>query len=419
MKFSLNFGPLRATLFLFLILTTLAILYTTYQNTQSAKVMADQALESTGSALASTLEAELRSGDTLAADHVRRILSDRIIAYALVADREGLTVFHTNSGLIGMRLKVPGMEEWLKSGQAYGRRVILGTGLPAYEFNYPLHLQDGRVELLRFVLHTQQADQIMARAKRMWGTVGLVLLVLWTIGILFERLLVRQLQLQQAFQKREQLAAIGQMTATLAHETRNALGGIKGYTQWVDEKIEPGDPKKTGLAMALKGIGRIESLVEDLLRFARTETYNLQSLLLEKILNEVIQTEFLWNRQIIQIRVKKGLTVMADGDKLHQILSNGLRNALQAMEKDPQINLVAESQGKWTLICIEDKGPGLTDAEKEKLFTPFYTTKTTGTGLGLAYSRKVIEGMGGTITLENRSDGEGAVLTVKLPRGER
>jgi signal transduction histidine kinase len=199
------------------------------------------------------VEAELRSGDTLATDHVRRILSVRVIAYALVADKEGQILFHTNPGLIGVGLRESGLGNWLQAGQAYGRRITLGTGLPAYEFNYPLHLQDGRAELLRFVLHAFQADQIMARAKRMWGTVGLVLLVLWTIGILFERLLVRQLRLQEAFQKREQLAVIGQMTATLTHETRNALGGIKGYTQWVDEKIEPGDPKKSGLAMALKG----------------------------------------------------------------------------------------------------------------------------------------------------------------------
>jgi two-component system, NtrC family, sensor histidine kinase HydH len=419
MKFPLRFGSLRAALFLFLILASSAILYTTYQNTQAAEVMADQALESTGSALASTVEAELRSGDTLATDHVRRILSDRVIAYALVADKEGLILFHTNPSLIGRRLKEPGLGNWLQAGQAYGRRIILGTGLPAYEFNYPLHLRDGQVEFLRFVLHTFQADQIMARAKRMWGTVGLVLLVLWTIGILFRRLLVRQFRLQEAFQKREQLAAIGQMTATLAHETRNALGGIKGYTQWVDEKIEPSDPKKTGLAMVLKGIGRIESLVEDLLRFARREIYNVESMPADKIIADLIQSEFFKERQIIQTQVETGLKIMADKEKIHQVLSNGLRNAFQAMEKDPQVSIRAESKGKWAIIRIEDRGLGLSKEESAKIFTPFYTTKTTGTGLGLAYSRKVIEGMGGTIALEDRAEGKGAILSVKLPKAER
>jgi signal transduction histidine kinase len=259
----------------------------------------------------------------------------------------------------------------------------------------------------------------MARAKRMWGTVGLVLMVLWTIGILFERLLVRQLRLQEDFQKREQLAVIGQMTATLAHETRNALGGIKGYTQWVDEKIEPGDPKKSGLDMALKGIGRIESLVEDLLRFARTETYQIESLPVDKIIRDVIQSEFFQEQKIIQTQVEGGLTIMADKDKIHQVLSNGLRNAFQAMEKDPQVTIRAESKGKWTVIRIKDRGPGFSEEERAKIFTPFYTTKTTGTGLGLAYSRKVIEGMGGAITLENRAEGKGVVLSIKLSRAER
>jgi two-component system, NtrC family, sensor histidine kinase HydH len=410
---------LRTALFIFLGLSSFAILYTTYQNTRSAQAMADQALESTGLALASTVEAELRSGDTLSTNHVRRIFFDRVIAYALVADKNGLILFHTNSGLIGSHLREKGLGDWLQTGQAYGRRVTLRTGLPAFEFNYLLHLQDGRAELLRLALHTLPADQMISKAKRMWWTVGLVLSILWTVGILFERLTARQFRLQEALQKRNQLALIGQMTAVLAHEIRNALGSIKGYTQWVDEKMDRSDPTKSGVAFILKGTERIESLVNELLLYSREETYHLESLWIDRIIQEVIGSEIIPQGKPIETVIEPGIKVFADQEKVYRVLLNGIQNALQAMEENPILRIKAESKGRWAEIRIEDEGPGVLEEALPRIFTPFYTTKTTGTGLGLAYSRKVVEGMGGTIDLYNREGGNGAVLMIKLPKTER
>lgn len=381
--------------------------------------MADQVLEGTGLALASTVEAELRSGDSLSTNHVRRIFSDRLIAYALVADKNGSILFHTNPGLIGSPLNERGLGNWLQTGQTYGHRIMLRTGLPAFAFNYLLHLPDGRAELLRLVLHTFPADQMITKAKRMWWTVGLVLSILWTVGILFERLSARQLRLQEDFQKREQLAVIGQMTAVLAHEIRNALGGIKGYTQWVDEKLGTQDPKRTGLAFVLKGVKRIESLVEDLLLYSRKETYHPEPLLIDRVLQEVLHTEFIPDVKAIETDMEPGIIIMADREKVHRVLLNGIQNAFQSMEENPSLRIKTESKGKWAVIYIEDTGRGILKEDLSRIFTPFYSTKTTGTGLGLAYSKKVIEGMGGLINLYNREGGNGAVLMIKLPKAKR
>ena len=410
---------LKAALFLFLVLSSIAILVTTFQNTRAAQNMVDQALESTALALASTVEAELRSGDSLAANHVRRVFSDRVIAYALVADKKGLILFHTNSVLTGTQLGEPGLGHWLQTGQAYGRRITLRTGLPAFEFNYLLHLPDGRAELLRLVLHTFPADQIIFRAQKMWWTVGLVLLILWTIGILFERMFTRHLSLQKKHQQREQLALIGQMTAVLSHEIRNALGSIKGYTQWILEKMEGSDPNKTGLALVLKGTERIESLVNDLLLYSREEVYHLEPLAVDQVIQEVIASEILLRETGIETLIEPGNKIFADKDKLYRVLLNGIQNALQAMGENPSLRIQVESKGKWTEIRLEDSGTGTAEEELSRLFTPFYTTKTTGTGLGLAYSKKVVEGMGGEIDLLNRERGKGAVLIIRLPKAER
>lgn len=410
---------LRAALFFFLLLSSSAILYTTYQNTRSAHDMADQALESTGLALASTVEAELRSGDSLSTDHVRRIFSDRVIAYALVADKKGLILFHTNPDLTGSDLQEPGLENWLQAGQAYGRRVTLRTGLPAYEFNYPLHLPDGRAELLRLVLHSFTADQIVFKSRGMWWTVGLVLLILWTIGILFDQAVSRQIRLQQELQHKKQLALIGQMTAVLAHEIRNALGSIKGYTQWIDEKMDHSDPQKSGLAFILKGVQRIETLVEDLLLYSRQETVRLEPLSVDRIIQEVLTSEMMPEGKKIAIDIEPGIKILTDKEKIHRVLLNGMRNAFQSMEEGQDLRISAKSKGNWVELRLEDAGRGISEQEIPRLFTPFHTTKTTGTGLGLAYSKKVIEEMDGTIDLFNRENGKGAVLVIKLPKAER
>ncbi|OGP49812.1 MAG: hypothetical protein A2Y79_02365 [Deltaproteobacteria bacterium RBG_13_43_22] len=416
---SFRFTVLRVALFLFLLLSSASILYTTAQNTRSARELSDQAMEGTALTLASTVEAELRSGDQLATQHVRRIFSDRVVAYALVSDKKGGIQFHTNPGLIETQLKEEKLDQWLQSGKAYGRRITLRTGLPAFEFNYPLHLPDGRSELLRIVLHTYPADQIVSKAQRMWWTVGLVLLILWAIGILFDRMFARQLRLQKKLQRSEQLALIGQMTAVLAHEIRNALGSIKGYTQWINEKMESSDPIKTGLSFVLKGIERIESLVRDLLIFSREETYRLEPLAVDPIIQEVINSEIFQGEKKIETTIEPGIQVFADKEKVHRILLNGIQNALQVMEGGRDLQIKADSKGKWVEIRIEDSGPGIPEEECSRLFTPFHTTKTTGTGLGLAYSKKVIEGMGGEISLFNHPEHTGAVLKIKLPKTAR
>jgi two-component system sensor histidine kinase HydH len=252
----------------------------------------------------------------------------------------------------------------------------------------------------------------------MWWMVSLLLVLLWIIGLLLERMFSRQARLAGELEKKEKMALIGQMTAVLAHEIRNALGGIKGYTQWVAEKMEPTDHRKNGLSFALQGAERIETLVNDLLHFSREETYTLEEGLLEPLIQEVIALDVPHWGGRIQLEVEKGTMVKGDRDKIKRVLANGLQNALQAMGEEGRLRIVGRPDGRWVEIRLEDTGPGISPESQPKLFTPFYTTKASGTGLGLAYSKKVIEGMGGTITLRNLTEGPGASLNLRLPRAE-
>jgi signal transduction histidine kinase len=204
------------------------------------------------------------------------------------------------------------------------------------------------------------------------------------------------------------------MTATLAHEIRNALGSVKGYTQWVDEKVEEEDPRKKALGIVLRGTERIESLVNDLLLFSREESYSVEPVDPIPLLKETVAAEASGWAGEVEVKAVPGMRALADPDKLRRVLLNGVRNAIQAMEGGGVLKITARPEGHWLVIRIEDSGPGIPASELPRLFSPFHTTKTDGTGLGLAYSKKVIEGMKGEIVLSNREEG-GAVLAIRLP----
>ena len=249
----------------------------------------------------------------------------------------------------------------------------------------------------------------------MWWIVGAVLVLLWAVGIALDRLSARHLRLQALVERRERLALIGQMTATLSHEIRNALGSIKGYAQWVDERVETADPKKKGLAAVLQGTMRIESLVNYLLLFSREETYSVQPVDAGILIREAMAGEASGWKGEFELDPGEGPVVLADPEKLRRVLANGIRNAIQSMGDRGHLRIVARAEDRWVEIRIEDSGPGIPESEMPRLFTPFHTTKADGTGLGLAYSKKTMEGMNGEIDLANRQETAGAVLTILLP----
>jgi signal transduction histidine kinase len=338
------------------------------------------------------------------------------VAYALIANEKGKILFHTNPRRIGSILTAEERGTFGVTQKASGRRIILGTGVPAYEFNYPLHLAEGAKEWLRIILNTTSADRIVSDARRIWWIGSSVLLLLWIVGILFERVLTRFIKLREELDRKRHLAMIGQMTALLAHEIRNALGSIKGYAQLLDEKLDHTDPKKTAVASVLKGTARIEFLVQELLQFSRDESYKFERIAVIPLLKDAIESVvFGWNGTW-KLEETPSAFVNADEEKLRRVFINGVQNAVQAMGINGSLLFSVHHTGRWVQVKIEDSGPGISAKQKSLLFTPFYTTKTDGTGLGLAYSRKVIEGMKGKIDLDNRDQGQGAVLTIYIPK---
>lgn len=409
--------PTLFTLGLFSLLAffSFALIYTTYQNTLTARSLALKSLESTALALSTAAENVLRKAGTAGEAEIREILSDRVVAYALIARKDGTILFHTNPRMAGTELPKQEIERWLASGIVSSRRITLGTGLPAYEFNFTLHRPGGVEELLRLILHTSQADLIVAGANRMWWLVGAMIVAFWTVGILFKIMAMRYMALQAEREKQERLTLIGQMTAVLAHEIRNALVSIKGYAQWAAEKISNSEPSKTAISAILQGTDRIENLVSELLLYSKEETYQIENIDMAQFVDEVDRSSLVGWQGRIEREVEPGIFVRADREKLRRTLVNGTRNAVEAMGDNGTLRISVSAEGRLGVLRIEDTGSGISEEDVPCLFTPFHTTKTEGTGLGLAYAKKVVEGMGGRIDLVNRKNKQGAVLSIKLP----
>jgi len=404
----------RPFLFILLAVASIAIAFSTWQNIRSVQALADHALSSTALSLAFSAEEVFRGHDSTGMDPIREVFADRVVAYALIADRDGTVLFHTNPRLTGSTLAGVEFDDRGLPQSGTGRRITLQTGLPAYEFDYILHTKKGDARLLRIVLHTIAADRIVNKARKRWLPVITVLALLWTMGGLFYVTLSRSLRLQRDLQQREQMALIGQMTSVLAHEIRNALGSIKGYTQWVHEKMGPEDPKRGGLEKTLAGIGRIETLVQELLLYSREEEYKKETVDISSLIKTTIELIPSWNGRI-EAHINGRMAANTDSEKTRRVLINCIQNAMEAMDMNGTIDITAEKKGPLIRIDVEDTGPGISEDDLGRVFSPFFTTKTTGTGLGLAYSKKIVEGLGGSMEIGNRTQGRGARVIISLP----
>jgi signal transduction histidine kinase len=224
----------------------------------------------------------------------------------------------------------------------------------------------------------------------------------------------------------ERLASIGELAASVAHEIKNPLAGISGAVQVLADDFPPDDPRRQVTDQILKQSERMDKTIRDLLNYA-------QPLKSEPSLVDV--NEILGRAAFIAIpnparsavRVQREIAAglprtMADGKHLEQAFLNLILNAVQAMPRGGDLTLRTllreepEGEGTRPVIVVEvaDTGGGIPEEIREKIFSPFYTTRTQGTGLGLSITRKIIEQGGGTVSFTSEP-GKGTTFRVRVP----
>lgn len=226
--------------------------------------------------------------------------------------------------------------------------------------------------------------------------------------------------LREQLRQMDRLAALGEMAATVAHEIRNPLGGIRGFASLLAQDIPEPDPRNRLVNKILTGTHTLDKVVTGLLEYTRPVELSLRPVgCLEILQGALSYLEYDKNKTPVHLSVSPGCRILADPDKLRQVFLNILINAIQSIENSGEITVDAETEETIIHIHFRDTGTGLSEEQQEKMFSPFYTTREKGTGLGLAVCAKIVEGHGGRICAKNATDdAHGAVITVTLPRSE-
>jgi PAS domain S-box-containing protein len=227
--------------------------------------------------------------------------------------------------------------------------------------------------------------------------------------------------LQKQIRWKENLAALGEMSAGIAHEFKNSLATISGYAQMIRSESKPGETRESAEKI-LDQTRALTHVVTEFLKFAKPleicyETVSMDTLvgkLVEELRESMPQCSFAREGAFLELPGDEALLRQA----LLNLSRNGAESAATSGGKPAQVSIsgTQEELGgrKWQRICVADNGPGIPERDLQKIFLPFYTTKSEGTGLGLAVVQKVALQHGGSIEARNRAGG-GAEFLLWLP----
>jgi len=402
--------PTFLVLGMVILVSSLAAVSMAYLSLKNAEDLADQALENLGRSLSGAVEYALPTELSLLPESrelLDRVLADELVAFARVTDGKGLILYHSNPDLEGQIAETGTMDSRDASS-----RTTLGTGERVFEYRSTLRADPP----LRFqvFLRTVKADRIVKRARVLFITVILVVTLLWVFGVVALWSFIRRRRMEVELQEKQHLAYLGQMSAVLAHELRNALGSIKGYAQYLEEKVSDHPPWTLAVETIVRESRRIEHLVSELLLYSKPYDPVYGPVPLGPLLAEVVRN-IEQEGYRVSLDMSDEVVLESDEEKLRSVFDNLVRNAGEAMEGKGIIKVSCKRNREGVRVEVLDEGPGLGPEALKMAFMPFFTTKSRGSGLGLAYSKKLVDGLGGRIRLSNRPDRSGALAAVFLP----
>ena len=235
---------------------------------------------------------------------------------------------------------------------------------------------------------------------------------------IIEKRALERIRLKEQLSRAEHLSSLGEMVAGISHEIRNPLGIIMSSSELLKKKMADYDPSNPIPSIIIEESSRLNNIITDFLNFAKPRTPHLVSCKIGDIIEK--------NITFLASQIKgEGYTIdkhydnklpeiTADPDMLYQAFLNILINAMQAMPQGGKINVQICSNDNAVEIIFEDQGEGIAEDILEKIWDPFFTTKSKGTGLGLGIVKNIIESHDGTVHIKNRSV-SGARVTVRMP----
>ncbi|WP_056827500.1 ATP-binding protein [Psychrobacillus sp. FJAT-21963] len=228
-----------------------------------------------------------------------------------------------------------------------------------------------------------------------------------------------KMKMKKRLDHTESLSTLGQLAASIAHEIRNPMTSLKGFTQLLYSTAN--DDGKRYLSVINDEINRMEEILTEFLEVSKPTTpiftnFEIKNLILE-VVNFMAPQALMQNiNATINFEIDHTRKILGDRNLLKQVFINTIKNAIEAMSNGGNIYINISDMGDKPYVCvsIEDQGHGIEEKVLEKIFDPFYTTKTYGTGLGLAHINKVIGEHGGNIEVSS-TVGKGTTFTFLLP----
>jgi signal transduction histidine kinase len=383
----INLKPVVATRLLTLVSAALPFLLilSAWQTYRSLEEQKDVYLRSRVAALAARLE-------TIPEDKGNRI-NQQWLEETLGAEEPGLAAIAILTG------STPDLAPIWRGDELFRFERTAQGIFRAY---IPFHGAGGTLRVARIDLAESTADFLVTPARR-----HLVLVILG--GVLIVALSITATRARKRHLQLEHLALLGEMSAGMAHEIRNPLGTIKGYAQLLAEQPQT---NPAFVQPILEETSRLELFVKDLLLYGRPATPSPASVDSARVAELIERHALRYTGKVSFRSTVSPFHVRTDLYLLEQILLNLLRNAAEVATA---IRFEARSEGRDAVLQLVDNGPGLSGEAERRLYEPFFTSKASGTGLGLCISRKLAAALGGTLRVANVASGHGVIAEVRLP----
>ncbi|MFN2158488.1 MAG: cache domain-containing protein [Anaerolineales bacterium] len=241
------------------------------------------------------------------------------------------------------------------------------------------------------------------------------------LGHSFNRMVEELDQAQKELLQKEKLASMGQLAAGVAHEINNPLGTILLFADMLYKEMPDDDPRRSDLKMIIEETTRCKSIVSDLLNFSRQKNITAQDINIQDLIDQVIEglqaQSTLQDVRFVREFDSNMPTIRADPNQLKQVFINLFKNGAEAMEAEGIITVSTKMlDHNWIEINISDTGAGIPEEHLDKIFSPFFTTKSNdkGTGLGLSIVYGIIKMHRGQIKVVSQL-GKGTTFTITLP----
>ncbi|MBE0585688.1 MAG: PAS domain-containing protein [Desulfofustis sp.] len=224
--------------------------------------------------------------------------------------------------------------------------------------------------------------------------------------------------MEQQLERSRRMAALGKMAAGIAHEIRNPLGTLRGFSHLFRTQENVTEDNKKYAELMIGEVDRLNRTVSGLLQFARPREPSFETVDLDELFArtfDLMAHDFTEHELTAHCQQEGRIKVEADQDLLLQVLMNLLKNSVNATPAGGQVTLSAAADDRQVRISVTDTGSGIRAEDQERMFDPFFSTKKNGIGLGLAVSHQIVEQHHGTIEVQT-VPGQGTVVTIVLPK---